>query len=102
MVEVPREVTHELAPLENVLWAGQPRKGLILRGYDAFALPFGLIWLGAVVGIFSSLLKTPRQVDPIGILFAIIFVAAGLYLVAGRFFVEAKQRSRTFYAVSTE
>jgi len=40
--------------------------------------------------------------DPIGVLFVLIFVTAGIYLVAGRFLVEARQRSRTFYAVTSE
>lgn len=30
------------------------------------------------------------------------FVAIGLYIVAGRFFVNAKQRERTFYALTNE
>ena len=46
MVEVPREIARELAPAEKVLWTGQPRQGLVLRGYDVFALPFGMAWLG--------------------------------------------------------
>lgn len=101
MVEVPRQLAQELAPSEKVLWTGQPRRGLVLHGYDAFALPFGLFWLGAVVVMFSSLLSA-RQVDPVGVAFALIFVTVGIYFVAGRFFVEAKQRSRTFYAVTSE
>jgi Bacterial PH domain len=42
------------------------------------------------------------HVDPIGVVFSLVFVAAGLYLVVGRFFVEARQRARTFYAVTNE
>ena len=101
MVEVPREVARELAPSEKVLWAGQPRRGPVLRGYDAFALPFGLMWLAMVVVMLSKIPRTPR-VDLVGIVVVLVFVVVGLYLAVGRFLVEAKQRSRTFYAVTND
>ncbi len=36
------------------------------------------------------------------VLWGVPFVGVGIYIVIGRFFVEAKQRTRTFYAVTNE
>jgi hypothetical protein len=101
MVEVPPAIAQELAPSEKVLWTGHPRQGLALHAYDAFALPFGFVWLGIVLINLSEMVQTARG-DPIAIAMLVIFVGVGLYMVAGRFFVEAKQRSRVFYAVTNE
>lgn len=101
MVEVPSDIARELAPSERVLRAGRPRQGPLLRGYDAFAIPFGLIWLGAVIAMIVGVLSS-GQPDPGALVFMAFFVAIGLYLVVGRFFVEAFQRSRIRYCVSNE
>jgi len=102
MVEIPRDIANELAPAEKVLWAGQPRQGIILRGFDALLLPFFLVWTGGVGAAAVAMLRAPKT-DMVGIIMmSVIFVPVGLYALVGRFFVEARQRSRTFYAVTSE
>jgi Bacterial PH domain len=99
-MHVPEEIRFELAAGEQVIWSGQPRQGLTLRGSDLFAIPFSLFFAGFSVfwmhGAASSGAPIPF------VLFGVPFVLVGLYLVFGRFLVEAKQRAGTFYAVTPQ
>jgi hypothetical protein len=97
----PPEITAALDRGERILWSGQPRQGLMLRGIDAFAIPFGLLWtsiplFGAVAAIAG------RKSNLFALVPAIPFVLIGLYLIMGRFFVDAAQRRRTVYALTDE
>jgi hypothetical protein len=99
-MHISEEIRSELAAGEQVIWAGQPRQGITLRGSDVFAIPFSLFFAGFSVfwmhGAASSGAPLPF------VLFGVPFVVVGLYLVIGRFFVEAKQRSGTYYAVTPQ
>jgi hypothetical protein len=97
----PPEITATLDRGERVLWSGQPRLGLMLRGMDAFAIPFAAVWTS--IPLFGAVmtLRTPRG-DAFAVLPALLFVVIGLYLLIGRFFVDAAQRRRTFYALTNE
>jgi hypothetical protein len=89
-------------PAERVLWAGRPRQGIVLRSSDWVSIPFAAVWLYFVVGIFTTTASSaasapfPFEVMPF------FFVAVGLYLLVGRFIVEAWQRANTFYGLTTE
>ena len=98
----------ELSPNEQLLWSGQPAQGIRLRSYDWFLIPFSLLWGGfaivwesfAIMIAFSAAAKEP--VVFIFPLFGIPFVLIGLYIIFGRFIVDAKQRARTFYGLTSE
>src|SRR5262245_18278787 len=94
----PPPLAGELAPSEKVLWSGQPRRGLALRGTDAYFIPFSLAWGG--FGIVWETTVVVSKAPLFFALFGLIFVVAGLYLIFGRFIVDAMQRARTVYAVT--
>ncbi len=99
-MQLSESIRAELSPGEQVVWSGQPRQGITLRGSDAFAIPFSLLWAGFAV---FWLVSAARSGAPLPfVLFGVPFVLVGVYIVFGRFFVEAKQREKTFYALTPQ
>ena len=83
---------------EELLWSGQPRQGLLLQPADALLIPFSLLWGGFAFYWEFEVVRT-HQFWVLQ-LWGIPFVVVGLYLVAGRFFVDAYMRGKTYYGVS--
>jgi hypothetical protein len=101
MLPSPEETLRQhLDPGERLLWSGQPRTGLRLRTQDAFLVPFSLLWCGFAIFWETSVLN--RDAPPFFAIWGIPFVLVGLYIVFGRFFVDAKARGRTVYGVTNE
>jgi hypothetical protein len=96
-------VEGELTSGERLLWKGRPRTGIRLRPADAYLIPFSLVWGGfAIFWEFTALDKVPKN-NPAGWafpLFGIPFVLLGLHFIFGRFFVDAKIRANTEYALT--
>jgi hypothetical protein len=88
----------ELLRGEKLLWSGQPLPGLRFSTADWLAVPFSLIWC-SMVGVWE-LAAFERGGSPLVVLFGVPFVAFGLYMLAGRFLVDAAVRARTFYGVT--
>ncbi|HTV47513.1 MAG TPA: PH domain-containing protein [Phycisphaerae bacterium] len=88
---------------ERLLWSGQPRTGIQLRPQDAVLIPFSLLWGGfAIFWEYMVLTKMKDPTDAFFPIFGAVFVLIGLYLIFGRFFVDARIRERTFYGVTSE
>jgi hypothetical protein len=96
-------IERELNSGERLLWKGRPRGGIRLRGMDAFLIPFSLFWAGfiffaAFAGVHQGLNKGPAGWSALIPLSP--FIVIGLYILVGRFFVDAMMRARTEYGVT--
>jgi hypothetical protein len=96
-------IERELGSGERLLWKGRPRGGVRLRGSDVFLIPFSLLWGGfAIFWESIALFAVPKNnaAGWIAPLFGLPFVLVGLYIIFGRFFVDAKMRQKTEYALT--
>jgi len=109
---IPDAIGADLSAGEQVLWLGQPRQGLMLRPMDALVVPLSLV-LAALIGLacwqwLAPLISgkgTPHP-DASGFWVVngvfILLVLLMFYVLVGRFFVAARRRARTCYALTSE
>lgn len=91
-------LTPVLTPGEHLVWTGRPKGGVIFRPADIFLIPFSIIWGG-----FAIFWEVLASTGPFFFwLFGIPFVLAGLYLMVGRFFYDAKKRESTVYGLTQD
>ncbi len=102
-------IQKELGPDEDLLWAGRPKQGIVFRSEDIFFIPFSLLWGGfaifwevmAIRAVLAGMKKGELEVIILPI-FGIPFVIMGLYLIFGRFFIDAMRRKNTFYGLTNK
>ena len=72
----------------------------MIRGADAFLIPFGLLWCGFAV--FWEISVARSDAPAFFLAFGALFVVIGLYVVAGRFWYDALMRKNTLYGITNE
>ena len=103
--ETNQVISKELEAGESLLWAGQPRRGIVFRSSDLFAIPFSILWGGFALfweaGVILEARRHTGNAPPLLFeLFGIPFVVIGLYMMIGRFIVDARRRGHTSYGVT--
>jgi hypothetical protein len=94
------EFTGRLLKDEKIVWWGEPAQGLLLTDRDWLLIPFSLLWGGFAIFWESTVLRTdgPAFMK----LWGVPFVPIGLYLVVGRFLLDAWIRRGMRYAVTNK
>jgi hypothetical protein len=89
-----------LRPGERIIWEGRPvARRFILRG-SLLVIPFTLLWLAfAVFWEVSALANRTPSFFP---LWGAAFVAFGLYIAFGRFYVAWREARRTAYLLTNQ
>lgn len=96
--ELESELTPILGSGEKIRWIGKPRAGIFLQGSDFFLIPFSIFWCSFIAFWEYSAYKAGAPI--FFMLFGIPFIVIGIYLLFGRFFIDAKIREKAIYAVT--
>jgi hypothetical protein len=94
-----RNITPYLELDEKLLWAGQPKRGLVFEVSDIFKSVLVLVFAAFTYFITSELANISLLLAiPVGV----IFFSAWFFLGIGRFFVDAELRKKTFYGMTSK
>lgn len=86
---------------ETLVWTGKAGGGFLLTNGDVFMIPFSLVW--GAFAFFWEYEALKHAGGPSSLFFqafAVLIIALALYVMVGRFFLDAYARQRTFYALT--
>lgn len=101
MWDYPEILRGALGRDERLIWSGQPKGGILFRQADLIQIPFSIFWLGFALFWFASASPGTRGVSFFS-LFGVPFMLIGVYMLVGRFAVDAWRRSKTYYGLTNE
>ncbi|HUM46012.1 MAG TPA: hypothetical protein PLD84_03720, partial [Chitinophagales bacterium] len=85
---------------ENILWSGQPKRGVQIRDADIILIPMSIILIGFSLILDYTLMHYDSSV--VFKLFGGLLAVAGIYMGLIRFFTDAAKRAQTFYCITTK
>ncbi len=91
-------ISSQLQDGEQLLWSGRPRQGLLLQNTDIIVIPTTLLFSGFIF-YWEYEVVTTHQFWVLQ-LWGIPFVLLALFLVIGRFFIDAAVRGKTYYGLT--
>jgi hypothetical protein len=94
------DLTGRLLKGERIIWSGRPGQGLVFTGRDWLLIPLSLLWCGFAIFWETTVVST--QTPVFMKLWGVPVVLIGVYLVAGRFLLDAWVRSGMQYAVTNK
>ncbi len=99
--EIETELNSCLGNDEKFIWTGKPKTGIVFRSSDVFLIPFSLLWGGVPFFLIMTVLFSNGPfIGPF--IFGILIVLIWLYVVVGRFFLDAKKRENTCYGITQD
>lgn len=94
-------ILKEILPGEKLVWADQPKQGIVFRAPDLYMIPFTLIWLYFVSLWFQGIdITANKPIDFSFLLMGIPHLLIGIYLLIGRFLYDAHRRKNTTYGLT--
>jgi hypothetical protein len=98
----PPDLHDRLQSGERLIWSGAPAQGLLLTTQDWYLVPFSLVWGGFVIFWEFTALTQQTNGNAFMAVWGIPFMLVGLYLIIGRFLIDAWVRSGMAYAVTNK
>ena len=98
MVGISSPLRNYLRPGERVLWEGRPDIWAYSMRGAWYLIPFSLLWGGFAIFWETSVIASGAPFFVL--LWGIPFVAMGLYLIFGRWFVARREAANTAYAIT--
>lgn len=99
-LDLQDEFRPQLGTHERLVWAGRPKTGILFRPSDKFLIPFSLFFGG--IAIFWETMAFVTGAPLFFKLWGLPFVIIGLYLMVGRFVLDAWKRANTVYGLTNE
>lgn len=88
---------------ERLLWVDKPGTGIQFSKADWFLIPFGLFFTGfAIFWILMAINLSGGDSTVNFSFFGIPFVLFGFYILFGRHLLDARKRTRSIYAITSE
>ena len=88
-----------LLPGESIVWSGEPMRHRLLRLGDVYLIPFSLVWGGFAI-FWEAGAVTATFSNPLLVVAGLPFLAAGLFLIFGRFILRGMASRRARYLVT--